>query len=72
MDNIYSKRVLSFEEGIELLGYAKSTVYKMTMKGLIPHSKPNGKKIFFDRVKLEEWMLSNPYEPKKIQEETKF
>jgi excisionase family DNA binding protein len=72
MDNIYSKRVLSFDEGVQLLGIAKSTVYKMTSAGLIPFSKPNGKLIYFDREKLENWMLSNANEPKKHLEETKL
>lgn len=53
------KKVLSFSEGCEYLGFKKSYVYKMTASGILPFSKPNGKKIFFDRGKLEEWMLSN-------------
>ncbi|MDB5280705.1 MAG: hypothetical protein JWR61_5660 [Ferruginibacter sp.] len=53
-------KVLSFEEGVKFLGYAKSTVYKMTSAGILPFSKPNGKKIFFEKEKLETWMLSNP------------
>ena len=73
MENIYSKRVLSFDEGVQLLGIAKSTVYKMTSAGLIPFSKPNGKKIYFDREKLEDWMLSNAqtsHEEKQIEAAT--
>lgn len=31
----------------------------MTAKGILPFSKPNGKKIFFDREKLDQWMLGN-------------
>lgn len=58
MDYLKNK-VLSFEEGCEYLGYKKSYVYKLTSSGIIPFSKPNGKKIFFDREKLEAWMLSN-------------
>jgi excisionase family DNA binding protein len=54
-----NKRVLTFEEGCEYLGYAKSYVYKLTSAGILPYSKPNGKSIFFDREKLEGWMLSN-------------
>lgn len=54
------KRVLTFEEGCEYLGFQKSYVYKLTSAKILPHSKPNGKSIFFDRGKLEEWMLSNP------------
>lgn len=53
------KKVLSFDEGCEFLGYKKSYVYKMTSSGILPFSKPNNKKIFFDREKLEAWMLSN-------------
>lgn len=53
------KKILTFDEGCELLGYAKSYVYKMTAKGILPFSKPNNKKIFFSREQLEKWMLSN-------------
>jgi len=72
MDNIYSKRVLSFDEGVAYLGFAKSTVYKLTSAGVLPFFKPHGKKIYFDRVKLEDWMLSNLNEPKENLEETKL
>lgn len=52
-------KVLTFEQGCQYLGYAKSYVYKLTSAGILPFSKPNGKSIFFDREKLEAWMLSN-------------
>ena len=51
--------VLTFEEGCAYMGYAKSTVYKFTMCGIIPFSKPR-KKIFFEKEKLDQWLLSNP------------
>jgi excisionase family DNA binding protein len=54
-------RVLTFEQGCAYLGYAKSYVYKLTSAGILPYSKPNGKSIFFDREKLEAWMLSNEH-----------
>jgi excisionase family DNA binding protein len=54
-----TKKVLTFEEGCQYLGYAKSYVYKLTSGGILPYSKPNNKTIFFDREKLENWMLSN-------------
>ena len=57
--SLQNNKVLSFEQGCDYLGYKKSYVYKMTMGGILPFSKPNGKKIFFDREKLEAWMLSN-------------
>jgi excisionase family DNA binding protein len=52
-------KVLSFQQGCDYLGYKKSYVYKMTMRGILPFSKPNGKKIYFDRDELESWMLRN-------------
>jgi excisionase family DNA binding protein len=52
-------KVLTFEQGCKYLGYAKSTCYKLTSAGILPHSKPNGGSIFFEREKLEAWMLSN-------------
>jgi excisionase family DNA binding protein len=52
-------RVLTFEQGCKYLGYAKSYVYKLIHNKVIPFSKPNGK-IYFDRDKLEAWMLGNP------------
>ena len=60
MHHEYDKHVLTFEEACEYLGFKKSYVYKLTSAKIIPHSKPNGKTIFFERKKLEEWMLSNP------------
>lgn len=52
-------KVLTFEQGCQYLGYAKSYCYKLTSAGILPFSKPNNKSIFFDREKLENWMLSN-------------
>ncbi len=52
------KKVLTFAEGCEYLGYKRSYIYKLTSAGILPFSKPNGKRIYFEREKLEEWMLS--------------
>lgn len=52
-------KVLTFEQGCQYTGYSKSYMYKLTSAGILPFSKPNGKSIFFDREKLEAWMLSN-------------
>jgi len=57
---MFIKKVLSLDEACEYLGYKKSYLYKLLCGKIIPYSKPNGKKIFFDRDKLEQWMLSNP------------
>lgn len=54
-----TNKVLSFEQACEYLGYKKSYMYKLTAKKILPHSKPNNKKMFFDREKLESWALRN-------------
>ena len=58
------KRVLSFSEGCRFIGMSESYAYKLTAKRAIPHSKPDGKKIFFDREELEAWLLRNPVKTK--------
>ena len=56
---LHTKRVLSFAEGCQYTGYRPSYMYKLTSAGVIPFSKPNGKRIWFDREKLDDWLLSN-------------
>ena len=57
--NITTTKVLTFQESCAYLGYKKSYMYKLTSAGILPFSKLNGKTIFCDREKLEEWTLSN-------------
>lgn len=54
-----SKNVLSREEASDYTGIAKSYLYKLIAKGEIPFSKPRGKRIYFSREKLDDWLLSN-------------
>ncbi len=54
-----AKKVLSLQEAALYLNLSEAMVYKMTSERLIPHSKPSGKKIFFNRKDLENWALRN-------------
>ena len=54
-----SKKVLTLEEACDYSGISRSYLYKLTAAGIIPHSKPNGKMIFFDIDLLNEWLLKN-------------
>lgn len=56
---LFKKRVLTFEEACEYTGIKASYMYKLTSSQSIPHSKPNGKFIFFDKEKLDNWLLQN-------------
>lgn len=60
--NLNNKAVLNVAECSAFTGLSVSYIYKLTHTGKIPHSKPNGKLVFFDRKKIEEWLLSNPVE----------
>lgn len=57
------KNVLTFEEGCIYTGYTKSFMYKQTSQRKIPHYKPQGKMIYFERAELEKWLLRNRITP---------
>ena len=50
----------TFNDAAEYLGISKSYLYKLTSGGKIPHYKPFGKKIYFDKVMLDDWVYQNP------------
>ena len=56
---IGQKEVLTFDEASDYTGISRSYLYKLTSSGKIPHSKPNGKMLFFEKKKLTEWLLQN-------------
>tara|TARA_R110002049_G_scaffold25956_5_gene90717 strand:- start:1487 stop:1774 length:288 start_codon:yes stop_codon:yes gene_type:complete len=60
---IGSKEVLTFDEASDYTGISRSYLYKLTASGKIPHSKPNGKMVFFDKKKLVDWLLQHKQEP---------
>jgi excisionase family DNA binding protein len=60
----FSKEVLTFEEACDYTGISRSYLYKLTAASEIPHSKPNGKMIFFERAKLNAWLTRNPRKSK--------
>jgi len=41
------------------LDLKESYIYKLVSKNQLPYSKPNGKKIYFSRVDLDNWMQKN-------------
>lgn len=55
-----NKEVLTLDEACLYTGISRSYMYKLTSAEKIPHSKPSGKMIYFDRKKLDSWLLRNP------------
>lgn len=55
----HTKNVLSFEEASRFLNLSKSYLYKLTSGNLIPHYKPQGKMLYFERAELIGGMVAS-------------
>lgn len=60
------KEVMTFDEACDYTGISRSYLYKLTAKGKIPHSKPNGKLLFFEKTKLVNWLLQDKVSPQPL------
>lgn len=58
--SLNQKEVLTFDEVCTYTGLSRSHLYKLTCSNRIPHSKPHGKMLYFDRAELNNWLLQNP------------
>jgi excisionase family DNA binding protein len=63
LNHLQIKEILSFSEACEFLNLSASYLYKLTSTQKLPHYKPNGKKIYFRRGELQEWLLKNRIKP---------
>lgn len=50
---------LDFSQAVEFTGFKKSYLYKLTCLKKISYFKPNGKKIYFSKKDLREWIFRN-------------
>ncbi|KAA3901740.1 helix-turn-helix domain-containing protein [Bacteroides ovatus] len=53
------KEVLTTAEASAYLGLSESYIYKLTSLKQIPHYKPNGKLVYFNRKELCKWAMRN-------------
>ena len=53
------KNVLNFSELKLYTNLSESYLYELTSTGGIPCYKPNGKKLYFKKQEIEDWLLSN-------------
>lgn len=60
---LLQKKKLTLKEAAMYTGYKESYVYKLTASQRIPHSKPEGGAIFFDREELDQWLSRNRVKP---------
>ncbi|MDV3794391.1 DNA-binding protein [Elizabethkingia anophelis] len=54
-----AKDILNVEELADYTGFSKSYIYKLVHSSTIPYSKPNGKTLFFEKSKIDDWLKSN-------------
>lgn len=52
-----AKQLLTLEEAADYVGLSKDHLYKLTSQRLIPHYKPRGKTMYFDKSELDAWMM---------------
>ncbi len=57
------KEVLTTAEASAYLGVSESYIYKLTSTKQIPHYKPNGRLVYFNRKELCEWAMRNQIRP---------
>ena len=48
--------MMNMDEASKFLDCSKGYLYKLTMKNMIPHYKPTGKRIYFYRAELDDWI----------------
>jgi excisionase family DNA binding protein len=56
---LLQKDILNLNEACAYLDISASHLYKMTSSKSIPHFCPQGKKLYFKRVELDEWLMRN-------------
>jgi excisionase family DNA binding protein len=54
-----NKDVLNLREAAKYLNVSCSHLYKLTYSKEIPHYKPRGKQVYFERRELDKWLLQN-------------
>ncbi|GAA4434249.1 hypothetical protein GCM10023188_24970 [Pontibacter saemangeumensis] len=57
------KVVFNFDEVAAYTGLSKSYLYKLTHTAQIPHFKPQGKHIYFNKVDIDQWLQRKPVTP---------
>jgi excisionase family DNA binding protein len=54
-----SPKPLTMAEAAQYLGISMTYLYRITSRGQIPHFKPGGKKNYFLKSDLDNWLLRN-------------
>lgn len=63
LGNSLKKDFLTIDEVSVYLSASKSYLYQLTSQKEIPFYCPTGKKIYFKKTEIEEWIISSKVEP---------
>ena len=67
---VLNKETLTLKEAAKYLDLSCSHLYKLTYSKQIPHYKPRGKNVFFEKRELDKWLLQNRPATKAEMEQT--
>jgi len=59
---MFQKEMLDFKETKVYLNVSDAQLYKLVESRAIPHYKPSGRKLYFKRSELLEWLQANRIE----------
>lgn len=54
-----NKETMTIDDVAIYTGLSKSTLYKYTSMNLIPYYSPSGKKIYFIKKEIDDWLTTN-------------
>ena len=57
--NLLKKEMLNFNDTCKYIDASPSHLYKLTSTRKIPHFCPQGKKLYFKRTELDDWLQRN-------------
>lgn len=57
-----TKEVMTINECAQYTGLSVSYLYKLTHRKLIPFFKPMGKRLYFKRAEIDQWLMRNKQE----------
>ena len=61
--SILRKEILTLEEVTWYLGLSKSSIYKLTSRREIPFYSPGGKKLYFRKSEIDNWIYNSKVTP---------
>jgi excisionase family DNA binding protein len=53
---IKDKNILTVGDLIDYTDFSQKQIYKLTSTRAIPHYKPSGRKLFFKKNEIDEWI----------------